>query len=178
MVMPTWVIVETKSSAEELAERSLRQAGYRVYLPRFRKLLSPHGRERRQASVMRPLFARVLFAQDWRGWPDIPVSGTVGLMHVRPQMPAKLFDRDVALIMERERSGDFDEINQARGSGLFIRSDIEPGEEVEFNAFGRRVLGVLDELTEDGKALVSALLFGSEVRTSVDADAIRRVGAG
>ena len=79
-MMPFWVIVETKQSAEEVAERSLRQAGYRVYLPRYRKLLSPHGRGRQPVTSMRPLFARVLFVQDWRGWPALPISGTVGLM--------------------------------------------------------------------------------------------------
>lgn len=173
--MPPWVIVETKPSAEELAERSLRTAGYRVYLPRFRKLLSPHGRDRRQVTSMRPLFARVLFAQDWQGWPELPISGTVGLMHLRPQVPARLSDEDVQIIMLRERACEFDEVKQPRGSGLGIRTDIEAGDDIEFEAFGRRVMGVLEELTLGGKALVSALLFSGPVRTTVDAHSIRRV---
>jgi hypothetical protein len=174
-MMPAWVIVETKASAEEIAERSLRQAGYRVYLPRYRKLLSPHGRARQPVTSMRPLFARVLFVQDWRGWPALPVSGTVGLMLIRPQTPAKLTDEDVALIHNRERAGEFDEAGPS-GSGAAVRSDIEAGEKVEFEAFGARILGVLDELTSDGRALVSALMFGRLVSTEVSAAGLRKVG--
>jgi hypothetical protein len=178
-MMPFWVIVETKQSAEEVAERSLRQAGYRVYLPRYRKLLSPHGRGRQPVTSMRPLFARVLFVQDWRGWPALPISGTVGLMLLRPQVPAKLSDEDVVLILERERAGEFDEA-LPNGSGGAVRTDIELGEEVEFEVFGRRILGVLDELTDDGKAVVSALMFGRIVSTSVSAAGLmsqrRRIG--
>ena len=169
-----WVVVVTKPSAEEIAERGLRQAGYRVYLPRFRKLLLPHGRTRRQVTSMRPLFSRVVFAQDWRGWPEMSIAGATGLMRSRPSGPARLSDDDVALILQRELSGEFDEIEHARGASR-VRSDIKPGEAVEIEAFGAHVLGVLEALTSDGRALVEALLFSGRVRLSVDADAIRRV---
>jgi hypothetical protein len=171
-MMPAWVIIETKPSAEEVAERSLRQAGYRVYLPRYRKLLSPHGRARQPVTSMRPLFSRVLFVQDWRGWPQLPISGTVGLMLMRPQVPAKLPDEDVVLILNRERAGEFDEA-LPNGSGVAVRNDIAPGEEVAFEAFGARIMGVLDELTSDGRAIVSALMFGRVVSTSVSAAGLR-----
>jgi len=111
-----------------------------------------------------------LFVQDWRGWPAMPISSTVGLMLVRPQVPAKLSDEDVALIIERERAGEFDE---AAPNGSGVRSDLDPGEEVEFEAFGSRILGVLDELTSDGRAIVSTLMFGRIVSTRVSAAALR-----
>lgn len=169
MSLPPWVIVETKPSAEEIAERSLRQAGYRVYLPRFRRLLSPHGGERKPAPSMRPLFQRLLFAQDWRGWPALPVIGTIGLMQMRPSVPAKISDGDIMLIMERERSGEFDEIKQAN---TVVAIDL--GEPIEIDAYGTRVLGVLEELSTEGKVIISAMLFGRMIRTQVDAHLIRR----
>jgi hypothetical protein len=172
-MMPAWVIVETKPSAEEVAERSLRQAGYRVYLPRYRKVLSPHGRARQPVTTMRPLFARVLFVQDWRGWPAMGMSCMVGLMLLRPQVPAKLSDEDVALIIERERAGEFDE-SAPSGSGAAVRTDLDLGEEVELEAFGSRIMGVLDELTDDGRAIISALMFGRIMSIRVSAAGLKR----
>src|SRR5580765_4151861 len=109
MRLPTWVVVVTKPAAEEVAERGFRAAGYRVCLLRYRKILSPHGRDRRGAMSMRPLFSRLLFVQDWRGWPDPPVAGTVSLMSVRPGKPVEISDELVAELQERERVGEFDE---------------------------------------------------------------------
>lgn len=172
-MLPPWVICVTSQSSEELAERGFRQSGYRVYLPRYRKVLLPHGSDRRTAASMRPLFSRALFIQDWRGWPDRAVAGTVGLMMQRPTVPALMNDDDVALILERERAGEFDEIPHARGSSP-VRGDIKPGEEILIDAFGSQVLGILERLTTDGKALVSAMLFGGMVPVSIDADALRR----
>lgn len=175
MTAPAWAIVVAKSMQEEIAERSLRQAGYRVYLPRYRKLISPHGRERKPTTAMRPLFSGLLFVQDWRGWPSVPVHGTVGVMQARPGI-AKLSDIDVALIMDRERACEFDDVSRPQGNGLVIRDDIKPGQEVEVEAFGMRILGVLNELSDNGKAVVSAMMFGSSVRMEVDAAALEPVG--
>ena len=176
-MLPDWTVLETKSMAEEVAERSLRQSGYRTFLPRYRRVLRPHGRLRQTTSALRPLFPGLLFVADWRGWPDVPISGTVGLIMVRPGVPAKLPDVDIALIMERERAGEFDEVQYARGSGLVIRSDITPGDAVDIEIFGTRVMGVLEELTAAGKAVVHAMVFGREVRTEVDADALQKAQA-
>lgn len=170
---PAWVIVRTKSLCEEVVERSLRQAGYRSYLPRYRKLLAAHGIKRRPIASMRPLFPGLCFAQDWRGWPDTSISGAVGLMQGRPGV-ARLCDADVALIMSRERAGDFDDIRHPRGSGKYIRDDIKPGDEVEIAAFGRRVLGVLAALTPTGKAIISAMIFDRLVRVEVNAEAVNK----
>jgi len=175
LVLPDWVIVETKVASEEMVERGLRLAGYRAYVPRYRKLVTPHGSSRQSALTMRPLFTRLVFAQDWRGWPETSIiSGARGLMQARPGV-ARLADPDVALIMARERSGDFDDVRHPRRSGKYIRDDIVPGDEVEIERFGRRVLAVLSELSVNGKAIVESLLFGRSVRTEVDAEALRRV---
>jgi transcription antitermination factor NusG len=173
-VQPAWVIVQTKPTLEHVAERSLLGAGYRTYVPYYRKMLSPHGRERKPASGMRPLFPSLVFVQDWRGWPQVWIGGITGLMLVRPSIPARLSDRDIALVMERERSGAFDELLYPRGAGLEIRTDIEIGEQVEIEAHGARILGTLEELSPDGKAIVEMMLFGRLVRASVDPAQIRK----
>lgn len=176
-VAPSWVIVQTKSMSEEIAERALRQAGYRAYFPRYRRLLSPHGGYRRPVTMMRPLFPRLVFCQDWRGWPDRAISGAIGLMPARPGL-AKLDDPDVGEIMIRERLGEFDDVHHPHGSGIQVRDDLKPGDEVDWEAFGRRVTGVLEGLSAKGKAVVQALIFDRFVRTEVDAVGLRRVGIG
>jgi len=169
---PVWVIVQTKSMSEEMTERGLRQAGYRAYFPRYRRLLSPHGGYRRPVTMMRPLFPRLVFAQDWRGWPDRPISGAVGLMPARPGL-ARLVDTDVAEIMVRERRGEFDDVRHPQGGGIQIRDDIKPGDEVDWEAFGRRVIGVLEGLSANGKAIVQSMIFDRMVRTEVEASGLR-----
>jgi len=168
---PAWVIVETRISCEEVVERGLRASGYRVYLPRYRRVLA-HGRNRRQTTAMRPLFARLLFAQDWRGWSDTPLNGVLGLMKVG-QITARISDCDVEIIMARERAGDFDEVRYPRISGKQIRDDISPGDEVEIDMLGRRVRAVLKELSPDGRAIVEAMILGRMTRTEVDAEVLR-----
>jgi len=128
-----WVIVETKPHCEERVERGLRQHGYRVYLPRYRRLLTPHGSGRRDATAMRPLFSRIVFCQDWRGWPRASVTGVFGLMRMTGGNTAKLPDSDIFVIMTRERAGEFDDVQFVVGtSRMVVRDDIASGDSVEF----------------------------------------------
>lgn len=176
MTEPTWAIVRTIPQAEEIAERSLRMAGYRAYLPRYRKLILPHGRERRPATAMRPLFAGIVFAQDWRGWPPhIPV-GTNGLLRVAGNT-AKLPDQDIEIMQAKERACGFDDIKRPPSGGVVIRDDIKPGDECEVEMFGQRVMAVLDEISDAGKAVLWGLILGQRVRITTDADAIHAVSA-
>ena len=155
--MPPWVIVETRPAAEDAAERSLRLAGYRVYLPRYRCLVHPHGRSRSAVTVLRPIFPRLVCVQDWRGWPAMPINCAIGLLSFQAGIPAGLSDSDVALIMDRERNREFDTVGQ----------QFSIGDAVEIEAFGQRILGVLDALSPDGKATVSMLMLGRTIRTHV-----------
>jgi len=103
------------------------------------------------------------------------ILGATGLMQSRPGL-ARLSDVDVELIMDRERRGDFDDAPHPRGDGKpHVRDDLAPGDEVDWEAFGRRVIGVLEELTPAGKAIVQAMLFDRQVRTEVDAVALRKI---
>lgn len=169
-----WVIVMTKSSAEEQAERSLRQAGYRVYLPRYRKMLRGHrvaGWRATAALSMRPAFQGYLFVQDWSGWPLIPINGIVGLMMDGSNTPQTMTTADIDKIRVKEWEGSFDEMpppahRKAR------RDDLKVGAEVEFAFHGERIIGVLDGLSNNGKAIIRAMMFNREVRQQVPADEV------
>jgi len=171
MTEPTWAIVRTLPQAEEVAERSLRQVGYRAYLPRYRKLILPHGRDRKPATVMRPLFVGIIFAQDWRGWPSHTVTGTAGLMRLAGHNAA-LSHADIEIMQAKERACEFDDLKRPPAGGVVIRDDIKPGDECEVEFFGERLEAKLDGFSDDGKAILRMVILGREVRTKVDADAV------
>lgn len=169
---PNWVICLAKPSSEELAERNLRQSGYRVYLPRYRKMLRPHGSDRSGKPSMRPLFTGYLFVSDWRGWPEISINGIAGVMRVAGRV-VELVDADVRAIRNHEDDGDFDEAPTPRSSAK--RTDLVVGDGVEFDAMGSRIMAVLDDLTDGGKAIVRGMMFGREVRWMIDAHELRAI---
>src|SRR4029077_18660023 len=141
------------------AERSLRLAGYRGYLPRYRCVVHPHGRSRNAVTVLRPIFPRLACVQDLRGWPAMPINCAVGLLSFQAGVPAGLSDADVALIMDRERNREFD--------GTMFVCRYKVGDAVEIEMLEHRIMGVLERLSPDGKATVSAMLLGRTIRTHV-----------
>lgn len=173
-----WVIVKVRPGAEEVAERNLRQEGYRAYLPRYRKMLRPHGDGRKGQPSMRPAFPGYLFIQDWRGWPDRPIAGVMGLMMRTGNRPRYMSSDDVDLIHQREMQGLFDD-DRAPVHGRARRSDLSEGDTVEYEWYGERVLAVLAGLTDAGKAILRDILFdGKPARIShltVDADELEKV---
>lgn len=171
---PAWVIVQT--AAAERTETDLRRTGYRVYLPRYRKALWPHGADRRINTSMRPVFRGLIFCQDWRGWPKQTIGGEPRLMLAPTGRAAKLVDADIDLIMRRERELQYDDIKYPAGGGKpVVRDDLVIGAEVAFERFGERVIGALDELSENGKAFVRVFFLGRETRTEINADALDMV---
>lgn len=168
MTLPPWVVVVTAPAAEDLAERSLRQSGYRVYLPRYRRPMWPHGTARQPQPVMRPLFTGFLFAHDWHGWPnDRRIAGTVGLMHSAGRI-VEISDRDIEIMWSAEKSGQFDELPPPR--------TLRVGDTVSMQVHGVEVLGVLDGLSDNGTAVVRALIFNREtIWRDVDARGLRVV---
>lgn len=175
-----WVIVKVRPGAEEVAERNLRQEGYRAYLPRYRKMLRPRGEARKGQPSMRPAFPGYLFVQDWRGWPERPITGVIGLMMRAGggNRPRYMSGEDVDLIHKREMEGAFDDErspihNRAR------RRDLSVGDTVEYEWHGERVLAVLAGLTDAGKAILRDILFAGKPvlipRLTVDADELEKV---
>ncbi len=182
-----WVVVMTRPMSEEIAEKALRQFGYRVYCPRGRKLFYPHGRERVGRPSILPRWAGYLFAQDWRGWPSQPIRGVIGLLHMdatsvgedtgkieHQSVPAKMSDQDIHKIMGKEWRGELDDRSPEQGKK---RTDIKEGDSVSIELASNHILAVIEDLEANGKAIIRAMMFGSEVRTRVDQRELEAVGA-
>jgi hypothetical protein len=173
---PAWVIVTTRSMCEDVVERGFWQAGYRAYVARYRRVTQPHGYNRKPAAVMRPVFPGLVFVQDWRGWPPERISHVVGLMSSSRATTAKLSGQDVAIIMERERTGQF-EPNARRPptNGIIIRDDLNIGDDIEFELSGRAIEAILEGLSEDGMATIRYSFFGRSNTSRIEADVLRVV---
>lgn len=175
---PSWVIVRSRTRCEDIVERSFQASGYRSYVPRYRALLTPHGAQRRPVAAMRPLFAGLVFVQDWRGWPKERISQVVGLMpSSRNGVPAVLSGVDIALLMERERSGKYEpHAPRPPANGIVVRADLQVGEQIEYELAGQIIEGVLRELSEAGQALIRIAMLGRDVDLPVEAADLRAVG--
>lgn len=165
----SWMIMQ--SAAVERTETDARRVGYRVYVPRYRKLISPHGADRRSAVTIRPVFDGVLFVQDWRGWPKQTIGGEPRLMRAhRKGDYAKLSAGDIELMMRKEIAREYDDVKYAIGDGRpVLRDDLTIGGQVSFERFGDRVVGVLEELSENGMAFVRAHFLGREIKIAIAA---------
>lgn len=167
-----WAILIAKSNAEIVAERALRQAGLRTYLPWYRKLIEPHGRERQSALVMRLVFPGIIFVQAWPGFYR-PLTGVDKAMpSYRGGPPATMNDSDIDILMRREREGAFDEAKPPRG---FRADQLTIGSRYRIDMFETSIGAVLEELSPNGQALVRIMIFGRETIAQVDAYALRDV---
>jgi hypothetical protein len=177
---PWWTIVEVRAGFERNAQHAFQEAGYRIYAPLYRRELQPHGPNRKSVLVMRRVFPGLLFAQDWRGWPDQRQHQIAGVIRLMPWMGgvAKLSDEDVAKMMLKERTCDIDDIRRPPTNGAFVRDDIEKGDSVEMELHGHRIAGILEDLSEDGKSKISAYFMGAQrLFRDIDADVLKKVTA-
>ena len=81
--MNQWYVVYTQPSKELLAQQNLKDQGFDVYLPRFKKI---RRHARKVEEVLAPLFPRYLFvslALEAQGWRSI--NGTRGVVHLLTQ---------------------------------------------------------------------------------------------
>lgn len=164
-------MIVTKPAQEEVAERSLRQAGCRTYLPRYRYEMRPHGIERKGRPMMRPLLQGYVFTHDWHGWPKMRIDGIVRVLRSPATgLAIMLGDADIDLIWRREREGIFDVIAPP---GAGHRIDIKVGDYVQLDLLTGRITGVLDELSSDGSAKIRAMMFGREIAMTVNAAGLR-----
>jgi transcription antitermination factor NusG len=73
-------VVKSEPGAEFLAERRIREAGFRVYLPTYRVALTGHRKERGRGDIIpKPLFVGYLFVEVSRGQNWHPVKRQVGV---------------------------------------------------------------------------------------------------
>ena len=162
-----WAGVKTKHLSEEVAEKSIREVGYRVYLPRYQKKLQGHRAGSRAAPVMRPLFPRYLFVEVHPGQRVAPIIYARGVEDLiwragdigagddrRPSLvPHDLIEE----IRRKEKNGEFDAVNRKR-------LDIKPDDAVRitegpYAAF----IGTLVEFDDDERALVMLTMFNRPV---------------
>lgn len=130
-----WCVIQTKPACEDLAECALREAGYHVYLPRYRKVLYGHRASGRGVISMRPLFTGYLFAEHYLNQPEHGMVTACGVSRVLRYAAVDgergklklISSRVIEEIREAERAGAFDE---ARPQGKGKRTDIKPGDAV------------------------------------------------
>jgi transcription antitermination factor NusG len=184
MSAPSWAVVMTKPMAEQVAGKNIGVAGFRWYLPMYRKVirgtrLDERGRRIRPRGeiVLRPLFPGYLFAELHPDQAWSPMKKAVGVSDLiwRGERPALLDAYIVEAIRETERAGLFDE---ARPGQKRKRADIEIGNQVRvldgpFASF----IGELAALDETGRARALLDLFGRETSIDIDQDSLELVGA-
>lgn len=176
---PSWAIIRTRIRCEDVVERGLRENGYRAYVPRFRVLIWPHGAKRKPAATMRALFSGLVFAQDWRGWPREPISQVIGLLpSSRNGIPAALSGTDIAVLMDRERLGQYD-IYAPRppANGVVIPDALKIDDAVEYELAGTVIAAVVRDLSPSGRAIIEGLFLGRVARMSVETSELRAVSA-
>lgn len=178
---PQWAVVAARNGFEEFVESRVRQEGYRVYLPRYRKMLrgiriGEDGRRVRcrgpGTPVLRPLLAGFLFAELHPGqW--LPRDIADRWRHWRWNN-ARAFVSEAAVERMRdvERQGSFDEV---RGNGL--RSGLRVGGAAEVEIASQRMACVIDDLSDPDRVIVRAMLFNRETSLSVKADDLYPVSA-
>lgn len=188
MTQPGWCVVMTR--AEELTAKSLMSAGWRTYLPRFRRILRGvridlrTGRKVRTRGhgeiVMRPIFTGYVFAelhhgQQWFG--IMSERGVTGVLRAAGDGPPKLISAaGIELIRKNERAGDYDEPRARRGKDV-ARPDLGVGDlvglELDYGSFE----ATIRELNDNDTAVVEWMIFGRPVRTMVRTAELELVSA-
>ncbi|MBX9786001.1 MAG: transcriptional activator RfaH [Alphaproteobacteria bacterium] len=118
--MKSWFVAHTHPMKEQFAEQNLREQGFDVYLPRFKKM---HRHARKVEEVLTPLFPRYLFvALDvetarWRS-----INGTRGVSYLLQNdgLPAKVPEKIIETLKERETADGLVSINSLIA---FIKGD-------------------------------------------------------
>lgn len=190
---PGWMVITARPMAEELAENTLKAAGWRVYLPRGRKVLrgiriDPQTRKRIRTRgfgeiVMRPIFAGYLFVelhpgQSWA--PALAQRGVIGMLASRVgdgMRPKLVTERGIEALRSAERDGEFDEARCRRGKANH-RPDLEIGARVAVEISGITLDGIIESLSDKrDQAIVRYMLFGRASRTHIGTKMLELVAA-
>jgi transcriptional antiterminator NusG len=167
-------VVKSEPGAEFLAQKRIREAGFRVYLPTYKVALTGHRKERGRGDIIpKALFVGYLFVEVSRGQNWHPVKRQVGVARdgvlmrdsndphlipealiekIRREEQDGRWDRFPKRIMGK-RSDLMDEQGQPR-VGLQLRvADGGP-----FDSF----IGTLDNLDDRGRVRVLLSIFGRQ----------------
>jgi transcription antitermination factor NusG len=169
MNCPGWAVVVAKPSCEFLAEKTIKEHGYRVFLPIYKKMMQPRqgiGAERKRATrlgiVTRPLFQGYVFVELW---PDQDLGkerfvGVANVLHYpgrdgKPGRPKLVPARFIEALREACNGGTFDKLP------VSARLNAKPGDKVKahdgpFAGF----IGELLQIDDDrNRAVVLMRLF-------------------
>ena len=72
-------------------------------------------------------------------------------------VPAKISDEDIHKLMGKEWRGEFDDEYDSMSKK---RTDLAPGQAVTLELHGTRLEAIIDDLDENGKAIITAMIFG------------------
>lgn len=163
----SWYAVRTQTNAELRAVAHLRNQGYDVYLPCYRK---KRRHARRVETVLRPLFPGYLFVhldvkqQAWR-----PINGTVGVMGL-VQFGAELPPIPLSVVEALKNHED------GGGAVRLLPDNLQQGDKVQVRegAF-EDCVGVLADIPDAQRVILLLDLLGREVRVRLPAERLARV---
>ena len=179
-----WAVVMTRPASEELAERSIGEAGFRAYLPRYRRMLQGYlirdGRRVRTRGpgeiVARPLFPRYLFAELHPGQAEDGLGSARGVDHVLRPHRASLETAPATLVRAEVLEAIRLNVDRGRFDTTGKRTDIKAGDPVGIDSGDyERLIGELLDLDEKGRAHVLLEFLGRPVRAEVSAGALSPV---
>ena len=160
-----WCVVVTKPMSEHIAAQSIRQAGYREYLPMEQRILRGH-RESKGQPKLYPLFPRYMFAElhpDQAYWPLSKANGVAHLL-MRGDRPALVRPGIIEAIQQAENEGQFDERRKAEEAMLPVGSLVRVMEGPFSDMIGRIV-----DAKGDGRIRVVLEMLGRPTPTDMHA---------
>jgi len=159
--MATWFVVRTKTGAEDRAAWHLKNQGFDVYLPQYRKEIR---HARKTQTVLRPVFSGYLFVSidlEQQRWGVINnTMGVIGLVQF-DSTPCPVSEGIVDMVRRREKDGVVNLALDGLKKGDVVR--------VREGAFAEHV-ALLDEISSDKRAILLLDLMGREVRISASVE--------
>lgn len=118
--MKSWFVAHTHPMKEQIAEQHLREQGFDVYLPRFKKM---RRHARKVEEVLAPLFPRYLFVAmevEVAHWRCVNSTRGVSYLLQNDGLPAEIPKKIVETLKEKETVDGFISINSL---AAFIKGD-------------------------------------------------------
>lgn len=109
--MKSWFVAHTHPMKEQLAEKHLREQGFDVYLPRFKKM---RRHARKVEEVLTPLFPRYLFVSmelETAHWRCINNTRGISYLLQNDGLPAEVPEQMITVLKEKEASDGLVSVN-------------------------------------------------------------------